>query len=360
MLYYKNHFFPLGIFIGLIFSSLVFAQASINEGITLFEEGNTSEAKTFFEDFIKTSKRHPEAYFYMGRIYFDEDEFGDAIDWFEKAADYDSGNSKYHMWLGHSYGRSAQNAGKLKQAFYARDSRKNYEKSVDLDPQNIEARESVMEFYLQAPGFMGGGRDKAENQATAIMDLDKEAGYMAWGRIYSYYEEDNKMLENYTEALKEYPNAMGPYYELFSYYFNQEEFEIAAETARKQLIVNDTTAVIYYNLGNALQWGEEWSESINAYKKALEIDPEFYNTWYQIGRLAAVSGEYESEGEKYLIKLISLEEPVNDNTLAWSHFRLGTIYESKQNPEAAIEQYKAALKKDKNHEQAKEALKRLD
>ena len=360
MLIYKKIFTLPAIFLALAFSSVVFAQNSIDEGIALFEEGNTEEAKTFFKDLIRTNKKHAEANFYMGRIYFDEDEFGNAIDWFEKAADYDSGNSKYHMWLGHSYGRSAQNAGKLKQAFYARDSRKNYEKSVELNPQNIEARESVMEFYLQAPGFMGGGRDKAEGQAQAIMKLDKEAGYMAWGRIYSYYEEDNKMLENYSEALKEYPNAMGPYYELFSYYFNQEEFEIAAETARKQLIVNDTTAVIYYNLGNALQWSEAWSESINAYKKALEIDPEFYNTWYQIGRLAAVSGEYESEGEEYLIKLISLEEPVNDNTLAWSHFRLGTIYESKQSPEAAIEQYKAALKKDKDHEQAKEALKRLD
>lgn len=360
MLYNKNHVPLLGIFIGLFLSSLVFAQTSIDEGIALFEEGNTDEAKTFFEDFIKTNKNHPEANFYLGRIYFDEDEFGDAVNWFEKAADYDSENSKFYMWLGHSYGRSAQNAGKLKQAFYARNSRKNYEKSVELNPDNVEARKSVMEFYLQAPGFMGGGRDKAENQAQAIMDLDKEAGYMALGRIYSYYNEDNNVLENYTEALKEVPAAMGPYYELFSYYFNREEFGKAAEMARKQLTINDTTAVIYYNLGNALQRDQVWNESIAAYQKALEIEPEFYNTWYQIGRLAAVSGKYESEGEEYLIKLISLEEPINDNTLAWSHFRLGTIYESKQNPEAAEEQYKAALKMDKNHDQAKEALKRLN
>ncbi|MBO6522801.1 MAG: tetratricopeptide repeat protein [Balneolaceae bacterium] len=359
MLYPKNHLPPLGLFIGLILSTAVFAQSSIDEGIALFEDGKVNEAKGFFEDFIKTNKKHPEANFYMGRIYFDEDEFGDAIDWLEKAANYESGNSKYYMWLGHSYGRRAQNAGKLKQAFYARDSRKNYEKSVELDPDNVEARESVMEFYLQAPGFMGGGRDKAENQAQAIMNLDKEAGYMAWGRIYSYYDEDDKVFENYTQAVQEFPSAMGPYYELFSYYFNRQEYEKAAEMARKQLTVNDTTAVVYYNLGNALQWGEVWSESIEAYQKALEIEPEFYNTWYQIGRLAAVSGNYESEGEEYLIKLISLDDPLNDNTLAWSHFRLGTIYESKQNLEAAEEQYKAALKKDKDHEQAKEALDRL-
>lgn len=140
MLYHKTLLPLLAFFIGFIFSASVFAQSSIDKGITLFEEGNVNEAKSFFEDFINTDKKHPEANFYMGRIYFDEDEYGEAIDWFEKAVDYKPGTSKYHMWMGHSYGRSAQNAGKLKQAFYARDSRKNYEKSVELDPTNVEAR----------------------------------------------------------------------------------------------------------------------------------------------------------------------------------------------------------------------------
>lgn len=103
------------------------------------------------------------------------------MNWFEEAADLDEDNSFYRMWMGHSYGRQAQNASVLRQAGLARNSRKNYEKAIALDPNNVEARESAMEFYLQAPGFLGGGRDKAELQAAEIEKLDTEAGIKAWG-----------------------------------------------------------------------------------------------------------------------------------------------------------------------------------
>ncbi len=355
----KTYLPLLGISLGLLFSSIVYAQSSIDEGITLFEEGNADAAKSYFEDFIKSNKKHPEANFYMGRIYFDKDEFGKAVDWFEKAADYQPGTSKYHMWLGHSYGRSAQNAGKLKQAFYARDSRKNYEKSVELDPTNVEARESVMEFYLQAPGFMGGGRDKAENQAQAIMELDKEAGYIAWGRIFTYYDEVDAAKFNYTEAIEKYPTLMAPYYQLYNFHFNEGEFDKAADVAKKQLVYNDTTAGIYLRLGNALQRNDQFDEAYSVYQTTLEMDSSLFGAWYQIGRLAAVSGQYLDEGEEYLNMFITKKDEYNANTLAWTYFRLGTIEEHRSNSEVAIEKYELALKADKDHENSKEALKRL-
>lgn len=355
----KTYLPLLGIFTGFLFSSIVFAQSSIEQGITFFESAKADEAKSFFVDFIKSNKKHPEANFYLGRIYFDEDEYGKATDWFEKAADYDSDNSKYYMWLGHSYGRRAQNAGKLKQALYARESRKNYEKSVELDPDNVEARESVMEFYLQAPGFMGGGRDKAENQAKAIMELDKEAGYVAWGRIFTNYDETEAALSNYSEAIEKYPSLMSPYYQLYNLHFNQGNFEAAADVAKKQLAQNDTTAAIYLRLGNALQRYEQFDEAYSAYQTTLEVDSSLYGTWYQIGRLAAVSGQYLDEGEEYLIRFISKKDEYNANTLAWTYFRLGTIYEHRNSPEVAKDQYEMALKADGDHSESKEALAKL-
>jgi len=345
--------------ITLFFSFSSFAQSNLSQGIQLFNQGELSKAKNFFSNSINSEKQNPVANFYLGRVYFDEGDFEKATDWIEKAAKYDKDNSTYYMWLGHSYGRRAQNAGKLKQAFLARDSRNNYEKAIELDPTNVEARESAMEFYLQAPGFMGGGRDKAEAQAEAINNLDKETGYMAWGRVYSYYNEDEKSFNNYSEAIKEFPSAMEPYYSLFSFYFSNEEYEEAADITRKQLSYNDTTATIYYNLGNALQWSDQFDKAIDAYQKALKINPEFYSTWYQIGRLAAVSNTYVSEGEEYLIKLVSVDEQINSNILAWAHYRLGTIYENKSSLKSAKEQYQMTLQIDNTHEEAKIALSRV-
>ena len=45
--------------------------------------------------------------------------------------------------------------------------RNEFETAVRLDPNNVDARSDLGEFYLEAPGIVGGGRDKAEAQAQA-------------------------------------------------------------------------------------------------------------------------------------------------------------------------------------------------
>ena len=354
-------FFP--IFSTLLLSLITlsgFAQSSINEGIQLFNDGNFSEAKTFFSNYIKSNKKNPEANFYLGRIYFSESEYEKATDYIEKAAKYDDTNSKYYMWLGHAFGRRTQQASKIRQPFLAKDSKNNYEKAIELDPNNIEARESAMEFYLQAPRFLGGGRDKAEEQANMISTIDEVAGFRAWGRVFTYFDEDDQAYNNYSTAIEIHPEEMEFYFMLFNYHFAEQDFESATEIAKKQLNYNDTTAVIYLNLGNALQRINKFDEAIIAYNNALNLEPEFYNVWYQFGRLAAVSGEYTDLGEEYLIKFLSLDNTIDKTTLAWGHFRLGTIYENKKALEAAKDQYKSALKVDENHAEAKAALSRLN
>lgn len=343
----------------LLFSTSLTAQSEITKGVQLFEDGNLSEAKTFFQQKIKSDKKHAESNFYMGRIYFDEEDYEEATEWFKNAAKYNEELSKYAMWLGHAYGRRAQNAGKLKQAFYAKDSRKNYEKAIELDPDNVEARESAIEFYLQAPGFLGGGRDKAEEQATLISNIDGVAGFIAWGRIYSYYDEIESTYENYSTAIEIYPEEMVFYYRLFNYHFGEQKYDEAIEIAKKQLVYNDTTAVIYHNLGNAYQWADRFDEAFVEYQKALETDPEFSTTLYQIGRLAAVSNMYLNEGEESLIQFLAQKDEYDNNTLAWAYFRLGTIYENKGNIEAAKDQYEQALKANEDHAESKEALRRI-
>ena len=345
--------------LSILLTNTLYAQSDIKRGINLFEEGKIEEARSFFKTHLKSSKKDAEANFYMGRIYFDENEFGKAADWFEKAADYDKGNSKYHMWLGHSYGSRAQNASKIKQPFLARNSRKNYEKAVELAPKNIEARESLIEYYLQAPGFLGGGVDKAEKQATEIEKIDPVAGGMAWGRIYTYTDQVELAHETYSNLIKNHPDAMPPYYRLNTYYYNEGEFEKAVQLTTDQIAKNDTTSVIYVNRGNALQRLERFDEALDDYIQALSLDSTIYIAHYQIGRLAAVSGTRLEMGEESIRKFNSKTDSYNDATLAWGYYRLGTIMEHKNDIASAKSSYEYALKLDKDHEEAKKALSKL-
>lgn len=43
-----------------------------------------------------------------------------------------------------------------------------WEKAVQLDPKTVDARESLIQYYLQAPAIAGGSVDKAIEMATEI------------------------------------------------------------------------------------------------------------------------------------------------------------------------------------------------
>ncbi|MBO6793630.1 MAG: tetratricopeptide repeat protein [Balneolaceae bacterium] len=343
----------------------VLLTASVNAqnfdaGVQLFERGELDKAEDVFQSLKKSQPKNPQVYFYLGRIEFNKDEYKDAGKWFEEAADLDEDNSLYWMWMGHSFGRQAQNASVLRQAGLARNSRKNYEKAIELDPNNVEARESAMEFYLQAPGFLGGGRDKAELQASTIEKLDTEAGIKAWGRIYTYYDETQFAEVHYKTAIENHPEIMVSYFELFNFYFNEQEFEKAADLAIQQLQVNDTTAAIYNNLGNAQQRYGLYDQALENYQKALEIDPDFSNSWYQIGRMAAVSGMHLETGMEHIEKYISLGDELGSVNLAWALYRKGSIFEHMNQKAKAKEFYQQALQVDGDHEEAKKALAALN
>lgn len=57
------------------------------------------------------------------------------------------------------------------------------EKAAQLDPSNFEVVDDLFDFYLQAPGFMGGGLDRAEKLADVIGRRDPAEGAYDRARI---------------------------------------------------------------------------------------------------------------------------------------------------------------------------------
>lgn len=69
--------------------------------------------------------------------------------------------SRYHHLLGKCFGRMAETAGSLRAFTLARKTHRQFEKAVELDGENIAALQDLMEYYREAPGFLGGSRKKA-------------------------------------------------------------------------------------------------------------------------------------------------------------------------------------------------------
>jgi Flp pilus assembly protein TadD len=107
-------------------------------------------------------------YLLTGKNYFMSGDYKKAVEFFEKALAISPANSEYELWLGRAWGRRAETGGWLTAASHASKARQCFEKAVALDPNNREAKNDLFTYYLNAPGFLGGGIEKAEAAARSI------------------------------------------------------------------------------------------------------------------------------------------------------------------------------------------------
>ncbi len=107
-------------------------------------------------------------YLLSGKNYFMIGDYKNAAESFEKALAISPNNSDYELWLGRAWGRRAETSGWLMAPMHASKARQCFERAVTLDPKNHEAKNDLFDFYLNAPGFLGGGLERAAALAQTI------------------------------------------------------------------------------------------------------------------------------------------------------------------------------------------------
>ncbi len=121
---------------------------------------------------ISASPNDAAAYNLLCRAYFSLSQWDRGIAACEKAVFLDPNNSLYHLWLGRIYGEKADASSFFTAAGLAKKVRNQFEMAVQLSPSSVDARTDLAEFYLEAPGIVGGGQDKARAQAATLARLD--------------------------------------------------------------------------------------------------------------------------------------------------------------------------------------------
>ncbi|MEM6645365.1 MAG: tetratricopeptide repeat protein [Bacteroidota bacterium] len=267
---------------------------------------------------------HAQTELEQGIAYVEQDAYDEAIPLLERAVKATPDNADAHYWLGAAYGIKAQNSRMLRQARLAPKIRKQFEKAVELDPNHLEAREGLMEFYLQAPGIAGGDKDKALEQAQAIVGIDEQRGFFALVRAHSAREEWSEVEGVYQRAI--------------------------AETGNVDLQVE---------LGYFYQRRERFADAMETFEAILKAQPESMAALYQVGRTAALSGDFLERGaealEAYLQREPGPRQPGHDA----AYHRLGMVYAHQGRVEDAEAAYEQALAINPDNEAAQDALRKL-
>lgn len=266
-----------------------------------------------FDDLIK-----------KGRAQLDSGKADDAVKTFENAVKANPQSPEGHYQLGRALGDVAQRASVLRQPFLARRVKSEWEKTVEIDPGHLGGHDGLMEFYLRAPGVMGGGVGKALEQAAAIAKLNPLRGYFANATIANHEKDLAGAEKAYRSAATEFPDSASTMSSLASFLSNNNRAEEAFPIIDRYLAKRPNDRL---------------------------------GTWW-IGRTAAVSGKQLDRGEQALLTILSQPEVENNIKIAREnvHFRLGEIYAKRGDKPKARAEYEEALKINPKLEPAKKAL----
>jgi len=298
----------------LCLSSLAPSAGALDTAADLLAHGRVDEAISALNGTIAAQPSSSQSYGLLCRAYFSLGQWDHAISACETAVSLDQNSAEFHLWLGRAYGEKADAAGFLSAAGLAKKSRAELEKAVGLNPFSIEAHTDLAEFYLEAPGTVGGGKDKARAQADVLIKLSPVNAYWVLGRLAEkdkdgataekeyramidvsrgsawswlslglYYKHNNR-LDPMQEALRHVLNAPVDRPEALvdaasTLYKTQRDLPLAAQLLRRYLKDkgNEQAPIFkaHYLLGNILEKQGDKTSAASEYRTALALAKQF-------------------------------------------------------------------------------------
>lgn len=200
-----------------------------------------------------------------------------------------------------------------------------YTKAIALDGTNIDAREGLMQYLLDAPPPLGGDKAKAAEQAIAISRVNAFRGLSAQISV-AAAQRDNAAVERFlTTATTQFPDSVLGWANLSAM---QADANRPAEA-----------------FATITRW------------QARRTHAQF--ALFSIGRTAAVTGQQLDRGEQALKAYLSGPRSKDDPPVANANFRLGQIYERQNRKPEARTAYQLAVRANPGMRDAQTALDRL-
>lgn len=260
-----------------------------------------------------------------GRAAFDRGDFDQAIEHFERAVALEPNNSDAHYYLGLACARKGEKEGMFSAMSQMKKAKEEWMRAVEINPNSVDARMALIEFYTMAPGIAGGSEEKAMEQAAEIKKRDALDGHRAYARIDTLQKKFDLAVKEMVEAVREQPKS----------------------------------AKAHYFLGNALLNQKEWKGSLHEYEMALSLDAGYMPAYFRIGQHAALSESNYTRGEEAVRKYLGYKPAHDEPALARAWYWLGMIQEKQGKKAEARQSYMNAQKLAPDSKDVSEALKRV-
>src|SRR6267142_2354539 len=202
--------------------------------------------------------------------------------------------------------------------------RLSFEKAVELDGSNVAARSDLAEFYMEAPGIMGGGQDKSRAQADALMRIAPAKAHWVLGRLAEKNKDTGTAEREYKAALDATHNGAEGWLDL----------------------------AIFYRRTNRMADLDNAIEKLNA---APVKEPDVLVD----AAANLLRSEHDLPMAAQLLKRYLAGKTVEEAPAFRAHTFLGTVYEKQGDKKAAALEFQAALALASTYRPARDGLKRV-
>jgi len=302
----------------IFFPLLSFAQPSYSEVDVLLQKKEYTKAEVVLTSYLKNNPDEKKALELLGDTYALQENWDEAIVIFEQLVEVDSSSANYHYKYGGVLGMKAINSNKITAFFLVDDIEEELKLAVKLDPNHIEARWALIDFYIQTPNIIGGSETEALKYANELEVISPVDGYLSKGYIYEYSDEP-ELAEQYYRMAIEVGGSITCFQKLTSFYENQDrplEAISTIEKANKKLNRN----------------------SLN----------------YQLGKICANYNLELEKGEMCLMKFIDNYSVKDGVPLKWAYLKLAQIYKHKNDKSNALKWINKSLANQSDFEPALE------
>ena len=227
-------------------------------------------------------------YFRAGLSFLSKDDCQNALPYFQKATDSDSGYGE--AWA--QAGFCNEKLGRHSDAIEAS------RKAVNIRPSaesyfNIGLANYYLKQYRES--------EQAYRQAIKLDPYNAADAYYALGLTYRDSGQFEEEIQAYKHALRLKPDYASAYDRLGQRYLQLKRYNEAIEAFKQLSVLKPGDANSQNSLGEAYEALNKHEESVEAFRQAIRLKPDFGKAYYNLGKSFLAQGNRDAALEQYNI-----------------------------------------------------------
>lgn len=282
-----------------------FAEAYLNLGLVLEDQGKNAQAAENFHKAIGLKPRLRGANLFLGIAEYRLNHVPEAVGALEKETQSYANDANAWMWLG-----IAQLANDQPEK-----AAKDLDKAAELDPKNVDILYHRGRAHLLV--------SKGSYEQMFKLDPDSWRVHQVLAQAYAESERHEQAVAEFEVAIKKASNQPGLHEELGTEYLRMGKTEAAEAEFRLELHVDPDSATALYRLGTVQVESGDPVGGKNSIETALKKSPRLKNAQYYLGR-AQMQLRNDEAAIAAFKQAITAESDADIIQQAW--YQLGVVY----------------------------------